>query len=47
MLAATGLAAISPISIIPYSFYPIALGICGIIAILIGFPRFKTPIEKR
>ncbi|UOQ48654.1 Na+/H+ antiporter NhaC family protein [Gracilibacillus caseinilyticus] len=41
MLAASGLAAISPVSIIPYSFYPIALLIFGIIAILIGFPRFK------
>ncbi|MFD1849900.1 Na+/H+ antiporter NhaC family protein [Oceanobacillus bengalensis] len=41
MLAAAGLAAISPISILPYSFYPITLGICGIIAILIGFPKFK------
>ncbi|MEK4299214.1 Na+/H+ antiporter NhaC family protein [Oceanobacillus sp. FSL W8-0428] len=41
MLAAAGLAAISPVSIIPYSIYPMTLGICGIIAILIGFPRFK------
>lgn len=41
MLVASGLAAISPISIIPYSFYPILLGICGTIAILIGFPKFK------
>ncbi|MCC3359219.1 Na+/H+ antiporter NhaC family protein [Bacillus sp. REN16] len=41
MLVASGLAAISPISILPYSYYPIALLICGIIAILIGFPRFE------
>ncbi|WP_040984929.1 Na+/H+ antiporter NhaC family protein [Oceanobacillus jeddahense] len=41
MLAAASLAAISPVSIMPYSFYPIMLGICGIIAILIGFPKFK------
>ncbi len=41
MLVASGLAAISPISILPYSFYPILLGICGTIAILIGFPKFK------
>ncbi len=41
MLAAAGLAAISPVSIIPYSIYPMTLGICGIIAILIGFPKFK------
>lgn len=42
LLAAAGLAAISPVSILPYSFYPILIGICGIIAILIGFPRFKS-----
>ncbi|THE10720.1 Na+/H+ antiporter NhaC family protein [Bacillus timonensis] len=41
MLVASGLAAISPISILPYSYYPIAILLCGIIAILIGFPRFK------
>ncbi|UOQ84836.1 Na+/H+ antiporter NhaC family protein [Gracilibacillus salinarum] len=41
MLAASGLAAISPVSILPYSFYPIALLIFGILAILLGFPRFK------
>ncbi|SFL54032.1 Na+/H+ antiporter NhaC [Gracilibacillus orientalis] len=42
MLAVAGLASISPLSIMPYSFYPILLGICGIVAILIGFPRFKS-----
>lgn len=41
MLAASGIAAISPISMIPYSIYPITLGICGILAILFRFPRFK------
>ncbi|WP_404455145.1 Na+/H+ antiporter NhaC family protein [Oceanobacillus kapialis] len=41
MLAAAGLAAISPISILTYSFYPIAIILCGIVAILIGFPKFK------
>ncbi|MCC4723008.1 Na+/H+ antiporter NhaC family protein [Salinicoccus sp. RF5] len=39
MLAAAGLAAISPVAMIPYSIYPAMLLICGIIAILIGFPR--------
>ncbi|GAB3057248.1 Na+/H+ antiporter NhaC family protein [Salinicoccus sesuvii] len=42
MLAAAGLAAISPVAIIPYSIYPVTLLICGIIAILIGFPRRQT-----
>ncbi|MFD1414876.1 Na+/H+ antiporter NhaC family protein [Oceanobacillus jeddahense] len=41
MLAAASLATISPVSIMPYSIYPMTLGICGIIAILIGFPKFK------
>ncbi|WP_373893783.1 Na+/H+ antiporter NhaC family protein [Virgibacillus sp. CBA3643] len=46
MLAASGLAAISPISIIPFSFYSIALAICGVIAILIGFPKLKKVNSK-
>ncbi|MFC3418976.1 Na+/H+ antiporter NhaC family protein [Salinicoccus hispanicus] len=41
MLAAAGLAAISPVAVIPYSIYPVTLLICGIIAILLGFPRKK------
>lgn len=56
-LVAAGLASISPVSIMPYSFYPIMLGICGVVAILIGYPKFRksgvavktsgvTPIEK-
>ncbi|MDR4887361.1 Na+/H+ antiporter NhaC family protein [Fredinandcohnia sp. QZ13] len=46
MLVASGLASISPISILPYSYYPIALFVCGIIAILIGFPRFNHTKSK-
>ncbi|SHM58614.1 Na+/H+ antiporter NhaC family protein [Gracilibacillus kekensis] len=42
MLAVAGLASISPLAIMPYSFYPVLLGICGVIAILIGFPQFKN-----
>ncbi|WP_420856189.1 Na+/H+ antiporter NhaC family protein [Virgibacillus halotolerans] len=41
LLAASGLAAISPVSIIPYSFYPVLLGICGLVAIAIGYPKFR------
>ncbi|MCM3711659.1 Na+/H+ antiporter NhaC family protein [Sporosarcina luteola] len=41
VLAAAGLAAISPLSIIVYSFYPVLMGICCVIAILIGYQRFK------
>lgn len=48
ILAAAGLAAISPASLVPYSFYPILVGVCGVIAILIGFPKFKNvdAVEK-
>ena len=42
LLAASGLAAISPVSIMVYSFYPVLMGICCVIAILIGYPKFKT-----
>lgn len=41
LLAASGLAAISPVSIMLYSFYPVLMGICCVIAILIGYPKFK------
>ncbi|WP_018664696.1 Na+/H+ antiporter NhaC family protein [Heyndrickxia acidiproducens] len=40
-LAAAGLASISPVSMMPYSFYPVLMGICGVIAILIHYPRNK------
>ena len=41
LLLAAGVAHISPISILPYSFYPVLIGVSGIIAILLGFPRFS------
>lgn len=41
LLAASGLAAISPVSIIPYSFYPVLLGVCGLVAIVIDYPKFR------
>lgn len=41
LLAVSGLAAISPLSIIPYSFYPFLMGICAVIAILIGYPKLR------
>ncbi|KPN96204.1 Na+/H+ antiporter NhaC family protein [Lysinibacillus sp. ZYM-1] len=40
-LVAASVAKISPVSILPYSFYPILIGVCGIIAILIGYPTKK------
>ncbi|MGJ7918990.1 Na+/H+ antiporter NhaC family protein [Neobacillus sp. LXY-4] len=42
LLVAAGVAKISPISILPYSYYPVLIGVCAVIAILTGFPRMKT-----
>lgn len=42
MLVAAGVASISPVSILTYSYYPILISICGILAIITGFPRFTT-----
>lgn len=47
MLTAAGFAALSPVELLPYAFYPILVGVCGVIAILTGFPRFSPIIEKK
>ncbi|GKV66158.1 MULTISPECIES: Na+/H+ antiporter NhaC family protein [unclassified Sporosarcina] len=47
MLAAAGLASISPLTIMPYSFYPILMGGCAIIAILIGYPKLQSKTAKQ
>lgn len=39
MLMAAGLAAVNPVSIMPYLYYPYLLGIVTILAILIRYPR--------
>ncbi len=39
LLMAAGLAAISPVSIIPYLYYPFAIGIATLLAILFRYPR--------
>lgn len=39
MLIAAGLAAINPISILPYLYYPFTLGIIALLAILFRYPR--------
>ena len=39
LLIASGLAALSPISIIPYLYYPLVLGFVSMIAILLRYPR--------
>jgi len=41
MLLAAGFAKVSPIEIIPFTFYPMLTAVCGIIAIVIGFPRLN------
>lgn len=39
LLGAAGLAAISPIEIIPYVHYPMLMGVFGLLAIILGFPK--------
>ena len=41
VISAAGVAGISPFLLVPYSIYPIMLGVCGLIAILIGYPKLK------
>jgi Na+/H+ antiporter NhaC len=41
LLTAASIAGISPVSILQYSFYPILIGVCGSIAILLGYPGKK------
>lgn len=42
LLAAAGIAKISPFSIMKYLYYPYLMGICALLAIFIGLPRFKS-----
>ena len=39
LLMAAGLASINPVSIIPYLYYPMAIGIAALLAILLRYPR--------
>lgn len=41
LLTAAQIGELSPIELLPYSFYPILIAVSGIVAILVGFPRFK------
>ncbi|OEL04184.1 sodium:proton antiporter [Staphylococcus succinus] len=41
LIAAAGVASISPFELVPYSIYPMILGVCGLIAIVFGLPRLK------
>lgn len=46
MLVAAGVAGISPVSILQYSYYPILIGLCGVLAIVTGFPRLSTTSKQ-
>jgi Na+/H+ antiporter NhaC len=39
MLIAAGLASLNPIAILPYLYYPFALGIVALLSILLRYPR--------
>jgi Na+/H+ antiporter NhaC len=41
LLVAAGVASISPLSIMQYNVYPLLIGICAVISILVGYPRAK------
>lgn len=41
LLAAASVAGISTIEMMQYSFYPILMGICAIVSIIIGYPKLK------
>lgn len=42
LLVAAGMAQISPVAIVPYSWYSILMVIMGILSIVTGIPNFKT-----
>ena len=39
VLMAAGLAALSPMAILPYLYYPLAIGLCALMAILLRYPK--------
>ena len=42
LLMAAGLAAISPMEIIPHLYYPFIMGACAVTAIILQWPRYRT-----
>ena len=44
LLIAAGLVGISPMEILRYLHYPILMGICGVLAILFGFPKLGSKV---
>lgn len=45
MLTASQMAKVSPLAILPYTVYPMLIAVCGIIAIIINYPRFSPAKE--
>ncbi|MBA8771242.1 Na+/H+ antiporter NhaC family protein [Staphylococcus coagulans] len=41
LIAAAGVASISPVMLLPYSIYPIMLVLCGVVAIIFNLPRLE------
>lgn len=41
LIAAAGVASISPFELLPYSIYPMILGVCGLVAIFFNLPRLN------
>ena len=39
MLLAAGLSGLSPIDILPYLYYPAAIGVAALLAIIFRYPR--------
>jgi Na+/H+ antiporter NhaC len=39
MLLAAGLAKINPIDILPYLYYPMAIGVAALLSIIFRYPR--------
>ncbi|WP_125153992.1 Na+/H+ antiporter NhaC family protein [Clostridium rectalis] len=46
LLAAAGLANISPFAIMRYLYYPYLMALCAIIAIFLGLPKIKKRVDK-
>ncbi|BGE81719.1 transporter [Staphylococcus petrasii] len=41
VIAAAAVASVSPFSVMPYCIYSIMLGVCGVVAIIVRYPRVK------
>ncbi|TBW73945.1 Na+/H+ antiporter NhaC family protein, partial [Staphylococcus warneri] len=46
VISAAGVDGISPFLLVPYSIYPILLGVCGLVAIILRVPRLNQSSKK-